>query len=98
MDLRHVFYSNDKNQNNAGTITDDSALPSHADFMVCSVIRLVGNMGAPLRTGDDDELEDEEVHISDDPFTFGLLADYEDGEIRGVAVDNDVRVNEGDSA
>lgn len=98
LDLRHVFYSNGKNQSNAGTSTDDSALPSHADFMVRGGISLVGNIGAPLRTGDDSELEDEEAHISDDPFTFGLLAEYEDGETHGLAVDDDARVNGDPSA
>lgn len=55
-------------------------------------VSIVGNMGAPLRTGEfDDPGEDpEEIQFSRDPFNFGL----EEGECRNdvelLSMENDV--------
>ena len=42
-------------------------------------IGLVGNMGAPLRTGADDVMQHEEIYISQNPLAFGL-----DGGVEGA--------------
>ena len=42
-------------------------------------MNLVGNMGAPLRTDDDDILEDEELHVSESPLNFGLAGQDDEG-------------------
>ena len=49
---------------------------------------VVGNMGAPLRTGDTSDLEDEELYFSKDPFKFGLvLEESEQGSEDDVGLD-----------
>lgn len=50
----------------------------------------IGNMGAPLRTGADDMIEDEEAYISQNPLAFGLGSEAEEtteGDLRDVNVD-----------
>ena len=43
-------------------------------FTIKSAPQFLGNLGAPLHTGDADDAMDlpEETHFSDDPFSFGL--------------------------
>ena len=43
---------------------------------------VVGNLGAPLRTGEFSEPNDdsEEIHLSNDPFNFGLALEDEGGQ------------------
>ena len=54
---------------------------------------VVGNMGAPLRTGEFDEpgADPEEIQFSKEPFTFGLVPEGEDGNR------NDVELSEMES-
>ena len=48
---------------------------------------VVGNMGAPLRTGELDEpSEDTEIQFSKDPFTFGLIPAVEERSDVGITV------------
>lgn len=44
----------------------------------------MGNIGAPLRTSEDDELEDDEIHVSSSPLRFGLVSRRDEDE-GGVA-------------
>ena len=47
---------------------------------------IVGNMGAPLRTGEFDEpgADPEDIQFSKNPFTFGLIPEAEDAEQNAV--------------
>lgn len=58
-------------------------------------MNLVANMGAPLRTDDEDMLEEEELHVSGNPLSFDLAGQDDEG-IQGTSrhsrhsVDSDV--------
>ena len=55
----------------------DFALPVAENGEAGAQTSFIGNMGAPLRTGADDVMEDEHVYISQNPLGFGLDAGAE---------------------
>lgn len=66
---------------------------SSVNFNIQSVqeaitVSVVGNMGAPLRTGEVNEpgADPEEIQFSKDPFNFGLLPEVEVEERNDIAL------------
>ena len=58
-------------------------------FTIKSAPRFLGNLGAPLHTGDADDAMDlpEDVHFSDDPISFGLGSEDVELEFRDKEIE-----------
>ena len=58
-------------------------------FTIKSAPQFLGNLGAPLHTGDADDAMDlpEEIHFSDDPFRFGLSPEAVEIESRDQEIE-----------
>ena len=80
LNLRTVYFpGNVSQQTHVMSTIHFVSTPPGAQAQVASITDVngvVGNIGAPLRTDEDDRLT-EELYISDDPFSFGLVPDTE---------------------
>lgn len=71
LNLRGIYFTNDTSRTT--DLVSTIAFVNPGPVLGTVGTSLVGNMGAPLRTDDEEGLSEDGIHVSNDPFSFGLI-------------------------